>query len=308
MEQIVSSVIPVFAIVFVGYFAGRLGAFDQPQAAALNRFIFFFALPPLIFRIMATVPLSALDWRLVVAYLAGQVASVGVIVVLAVTVFRLTRAETLLAGFASGFSNHVFLVLPLVLWLLGEAGAVPVIIIITLDMVVIYGLTLVALEVVTGEAKGPADRLRLLFGAYGRNPQLAALVLGVLWAATGAPLPSAIESFTQLFGAAAAPCALFGLGAALSAVKLRENLTEPLTVIAAKLFLQPVVTFLAARAVGLDSQTTMIATLLAAAPTGANAFVFAQRFGVYVQRASTIVLVSTVIAVFTLSAIVAWGF
>ena len=59
---------------------------------------------------------------------------------------------------------------------------------------------------------------------------LADPVLGVLWAATGLPLCSAVDRFTQLLRAAAAPSALFGLGAALSAVKLSQNLGEPMAV------------------------------------------------------------------------------
>ena len=46
---------------------------------------------------------------------------------------------------------------------------------------------------------------------------------------------------------------------------------------------------------------TAVAVLSAALPAGANVFLLAQRYDVYVQRSATVVLVSTVASIATLS-------
>jgi malonate transporter and related proteins len=43
--------------------------------------------------------------------------------------------------------------------------------------------------------------------------------------------------------------------------------------------------------------------ILAALPTGALIFVLAQQYGIYVQRATSVILISTVVSVVTLSAL-----
>jgi malonate transporter len=68
-----------------------------------------------------------------------------------------------------------------------------------------------------------------------------------------------------------------------------------------KLVVQPLVTWWIAAAVGLDPFWTASAVILSALPTGALIFVLAQQYGVYVQRASAVILASTVVSVITLS-------
>ena len=55
-----NAVLPVFAVVAVGFAFGRGGLFDFSAALALNRFVFYAALPLLLFRLIATSSRQAL--------------------------------------------------------------------------------------------------------------------------------------------------------------------------------------------------------------------------------------------------------
>jgi malonate transporter len=69
---------------------------------------------------------------------------------------------------------------------------------------------------------------------------------------------------------------------------------------------QPLITWgLAATIFPMDPFWTASAVILAALPTGALTFVVAQRYGVYVERTSAVILVSTVVSVLTLSLLLA---
>jgi len=46
-----NAVLPVFAVVAVGFAFGRAGLFDFQAALIINRFVFFAALPLLLFRL-----------------------------------------------------------------------------------------------------------------------------------------------------------------------------------------------------------------------------------------------------------------
>ena len=72
-----------------------------------------------------------------------------------------------------------------------------------------------------------------------------------------------------------------------------------------KLFLHPAIVWLLASFVfRLQPIEIAVATMLAALPTGANAFILAQRYGIYIARAATGVLVATGLSVATAALLV----
>ena len=79
---------------------------------------------------------------------------------------------------------------------------------------------------------------------------------------------------------------------------------------ACKLAVQPLATWvIAVPVMGLPPFWAHSAVILAALPTGATVFVVAQRYGVYVQRSSALILISTVLSVASLSVLfLALGF
>lgn len=68
----------------------------------------------------------------------------------------------------------------------------------------------------------------------------------------------------------------------------------------------PALVWLVAWAMALSPLETAVAVMAAAMPTGANAFLLAQRYQVGAARSGATVLVSTVLSVVTLGVLVGW--
>jgi predicted permease len=149
LGQIINAVLPVFAIIGIGWMAGYRRVFDEKAAAVMNRFVFFFALPALIFRLLATAPIAEFSWPLLAAYFAGQLVVWLAAFAAMALIWKRPTAERVIGAASAGLPNHVFLALPIVIWLLGEAGTLPVLMIVALDSLVIYSLTLVLMEIAT---------------------------------------------------------------------------------------------------------------------------------------------------------------
>jgi predicted permease len=66
-----------------------------------------------------------------------------------------------------------------------------------------------------------------------------------------------------------------------------------------------VVWVLATQVFALAPIQVAVATILAALPSGANVFILAQRYGVYVERAATTILVTTALSVVTAALLLA---
>jgi predicted permease len=87
--------------------------------------------------------------------------------------------------------------------------------------------------------------------------------------------------------------ALFALGGTLAGQRLGEGWTPVLGMVVAKLVAYPALAWALLRAAGLDPGWVASGTLLAALPTAAYAFVFAQRFEAAPGRVSAAILLST---------------
>ncbi len=53
MSAVVNVALPVFAIILAGYLSARAGLLGQATSEALSRFVYWAALPPLLFPAMA---------------------------------------------------------------------------------------------------------------------------------------------------------------------------------------------------------------------------------------------------------------
>ncbi len=137
------------------------------------------------------------------------------------------------------------------------------------------------------------------------NPLVIALISGWLFSLSEAELPSLIDRVTELLSKAAPPCALFVVGGGMAryALRLEETRTPVLLVTLAKLVIMPLGVWLTCTYILQTSPLwTMIATLGAAMPSGANAFIFATKYGVGDRIAGNSILLTTMISLFTLSA------
>src|SRR5690606_30654484 len=102
--------------------------------------------------------------------------------------FRQRLSEMVMQGFGSSFSNGVLLALPLLIGLHGEPGAVPALMLFTLDVLAFSAVT-VLLEVARArESRGSASALaaaRVSGLAILSNPIIMATLIGILWGIAG---------------------------------------------------------------------------------------------------------------------------
>ena len=305
MSVVLQSVTPLFAVIFLGFFAGRAGFLGEAGIRGLGAFVFNFAIPPHVFRLMAETKLDQItEWGFLGGYFLAQaivfIAGAGI----GRLVFGMRIAEMTIQAFGSAFSNGVMLALPLLLWLYGDAGGVPALLIITLDVIVFSSVT-VLLELsrlgggrVGSQVVGHAARSVLV------NPIIMATVLGILYSLSGLALPGVVEQTLWFIGGAAAPSALFALGASLSLRRIAGSLGPAVTMVAAKLFLHPFLAFVAfAYLLELDPLWINAGVIFAACPVGLNVYVFAQHYEVAIETASSAILISTSLAMVTITAL-----
>jgi predicted permease len=188
---------------------------------------------------------------------------------------------------AGGYGNIGFMGPGLALATLGPAAAVPVALIFCCDNSILFTI----LPILMALAKP-------------QKTSLGATALEVLKRVALHPLIIALDRLMQFLQNAAAPCALFTLGVTVALRPLKKMPWEVPFLTLVKLAVHPMLVFLLLSLFGPFDQTWVYtAVLMAALPPALNVFVFARQYDVWVEQASSAVLVGTLVSVVTLTSV-----
>ncbi len=304
MTAILNVVLPVFGIVVAGYLCGRFKVLGGESSEALNRFVYYVAMPALFFVSMAGVELAVIFNGPFLTAVVGGMASVFVLaVVVARFAFRDRLGVLGLHGLTAIFANTGYMGIPLLTVTFGTEGTLAGVIATVFQgaFVIAAGAVILEIDLSGGGFRQVARSAGL---GVAKNPLLVAAVIGLLVSALALPIPAFLDRFCTILSNAAGPCALFAMGLFMAAHSFNTGFAEVGWLTTLKLIVHPLVTWiLAYHVVDLDPTWAASAVLLSALPTGALVFVLAQQYDVYVQRATAAIMVSTVLSLLTLSAL-----
>ena len=308
MSTTFAIILPIFGLILCGYVLGRTPLFTKEGIASLGNFVFYLAIPALLFRTLgqAQIP-DGIDYGILFAYF-GACGVIGIgSARLARSQFGIRLDEQSMFGMATTFSNTVMIGIPLMATAFGGRGLIPLLLIVAVHSVLLMSVPMIVIEFARGERGALTKTLRTTALAMIKNPVIMSMVVGIGYRLVGTDLPVPIDRFIDLLGRAAPPCALFALGASLIEFKVAGNLAESLMATAFKLIGLPLLVWLLSVYVfELEPLWTVVATLTAALPTGANVFILAQKYDIYLQRAASTVVISTALSVVTLSILLAY--
>ncbi|MGD1881421.1 MAG: AEC family transporter [Paracoccaceae bacterium] len=305
MLPILLKTLPFFALIGLGYGAGRTRFFTPEATAYLTRFVFYFALSAMLFRFSANLDFAQVwDLQLIWAYLLGTGATWWIAILVGRTRLQ-SMSVTAIEAQCAAIGNVGFLGVPMLTLLLGSAAIGPIMLALAVDLIVFSSLIVI---LITASREGGL-RLRLMWEipiGLAKNPMIVSISSGLIWSSAGLSIPQPLDEFLLLLGAAATPGALFAIGASL-ADKSAERLSLALWLSTCKLLIHPALVAVAVLYIfDVDPFAAGVVIAAAAMPVAGNVYILAQHYGIAPQRASAAILVSTMISVVTLTAVIAW--
>jgi len=166
----------------------------------------------------------------------------------------------------------------------------------------LYTAGILSMELSRREGAPIASALRTAGKRAATNPLLIGISLGLLGNVFGINLIEPVDAFTRMMAQAVLPAALFGLGGALNDYRIRDSWTHAASMSALKLFLQPAIAWLIMVPIfRVDHDVARFAVVLAAMPTGINAYVFATSYKRSVDIAANTILITTAVSVLSIS-------
>lgn len=304
MGDVVEVVLPVFALIVLGYAAVARKLVSDAALQGMTLFVFGLAAPALLFA-GGTRPHEG-SGGAALAFLPMAVLMFGLVVMAARRFFGLTLAEAALLSLACVFGNSVMMGVPIIIAAYGQPGVPPMLGILALQTLLLLGLATVVTEVGL-HANAPWRRV-LTSSVTGilRNPVVLSVIAAFIWMTLALPVPGVLRRTLELLGGAAPPLALFCLGGGLAGISATGAWKETAAIVSLKLVALPLLTWGLALVLGIAAIDTAVAVTMAALPTGANAFILARRYATGADRSGAAVVVSTALSILTLTVLIGY--
>ncbi len=308
MSAVLNTVAPVFGLIVLGYLAAWLRLLDPAAEKGLASFVFTIAIPALLFQTLASVTLPQGPSVLLLAAFMGAAAVTWGLATL-MTRIPLGRAfsDSASISMAATFGNTVMMGIPLTVGYFGDRAIAPLAGVIAVHAPIMWTVASLQNEALSqGGTRARGTVLRELMADLARNPVLIGIVLGTLWRTTGLDIPAIPDKIISYLAAAAIPGALFALGLSLAKHEIRGQMGTLAAITVLKLVVMPAIAwFLAGPVLGLPPLWTGVVVILAACPTGVNAFLFATRYERAVASVSGSIVLGTMLSILTIAALLA---
>ena len=303
IDVLLNALVPIFALMALGYFAGWIRDVDNHHVAELNALVMDFALPASLFVATASTSGAVLSeqWPLLVVFTVSMLALYALSYWMQRHLFGLESGEAAVQALTIALPNYAAAGLPLIAAVFGPAGTIYVALSIATGSIVLSPLTLATLE--TNRASAGGKDSAALLQAIGRSlckPIVLGPVLGIAFSLVGIPLPEALRRSLQLIGESAGGVALFLTGLILSAQRI-ELSTNMLSGTFLKNIVHPLLAAGLILMLPMDRDTARAVLLLCALPSGFFGILFGLRYGFESRVAGSTLIASSLASAATIA-------
>ena len=304
MLAVIQLVLPLFAIILLGFVAGKLARLPIEGLAWMNFYIIYAALPALFYQLLSTTPVSQFAQVGFIVISMGSTFTIFLLVYLIAKWRKKNQSEATIQGLAAAYGNVGYMGVPLGFAAFGPAAAVPVVLIFCFENAMHFIVAPLFMALDNGNQQTKLALIRHILVKIFTHPFIVATLAGVLASVFSFQMPEFANKTLDLLSQTAGPCALFAMGISAALRPLKRIPTELGYIIPMKLILHPVLMYglLVWLVPDLDPVWLYSAVLLATLPTATNVFVLAEQYGVWQERASSTIVISTLLAMVTVTA------
>lgn len=308
MHAILDIVLPVFALIGLGYLIARTKYLSGNVGDALADFVFKVAVPVLLMRSIATAQFEgASPWLFVVLYFC----SIAVVWFLATIVirwiFRRGARAAVISGVAAGFSNLVLLGIPLIERAYGQDGLQILLFLVGIHLPAMMSISTFLMEYAVRADGVESSPLKIsiigknLLRNLMVNPIIIGIFAGLIWRISGLGIGELPAQIMDLIARTTGPLALLSLGMGLIKYGIKGNVLPASCLAALSLIVMPATVYLIGTTVlVLPELWFQVALLAASCPTGVNAYLFANYFKIAEGLATNAIVLALLGSVITI--------
>ena len=229
MISSLSGLAPFPLLILLGMFFGVFKIFDLQNARTFNLFIFYVAIPCVIFEAVTKSNQENINFGLLASYFVMQTIAGLLAFYITHKFFLRTKTEAIIWGLSVALSNHVLIILPLSQIFFDDSISLHVSSIVVMDSVILISIVTLGLEYVS--------KIKVDLRKY---PLVIAVLVSVIVKSSGINLNDSIaETITSKLAQTTMPIGLISMGIILSHYLNRVLTSLTVTISFLKLLFAP---------------------------------------------------------------------
>lgn len=296
-------IFPIFFLVFLGWLFGRIGMLSPAFFKDANRFVFKITLPVTLYLEILSCGLPSSGGKLLLFVIPGILV---LFLLLTLAVPLLIRENDRRGALIQGVyrSNIAILGVPLIENMFGSDGISSLSVVMPFSIILYNILAVVILSIFApaDRKKKPSELIRSIAHSIVTNPLIIGIVLALLTSLLRIRLPMLAEKSLGYLSALTMPLALMTLGATFSVHKLKGRISLAISASLLRTVLVPLLFVTVGALLGFRNVELGVIFVVFASPTAVSSYIMAENMGSDHELAGQIVLITTLLSLFTLFA------
>ena len=293
--NIVSTIVPIFIVIFLGLVAKQRGFFTSDFLDQANRLVYYFAIPAMIFH---SISKATLRTQLNLSVIMISLFAILLITTVAWTVSRFLNIVRSSQGtfIQSSFHGNLgYIGLAVAFYYLGDNGLVKAAIIAGFVMILQNILAVIALQYHGQASRGRTSIITTLKTTMA-NPVILSALAGILFSLSGFQMPIIIGRALTIIKGMALPMALLIIGASLSFKKFKPRFWPVMVSCFLKVMMTPAIGLILFKLFSIDTSDYLPGLIILASPTATLTYIMAREIGGDSDFAVAAISVSTIIS------------
>ncbi len=292
---IILAIIPVFLIIFCGFFCARYQFVSSDFWRGAEKVTYFLLFPALLVSKIAVADLSQLDvfnsailiillYLILTAFLVALQAFIGF------PPFKFTSI------YQGGIRLNTYIGLSLVIALFGPDGLVVAIMLLTLMIPALNILCVLVLEIYHQQGDSHKKIAKRVVKSITNNPLILGCAAGVIINVFTLPIPIVFLETLDIFSKATLPLGLLTVGAALNLRAISAAIKPVVISSVAKFLILPIIAVILCHLFDVDTLTRNVLILLTLLPTASASYILARQLGGDYELMAAIITLQTLLA------------
>lgn len=293
----INAVLPVFLLIFLGYFLTKTGILTKKFSDVSSKFVFMIALPSLLFLNILKADFSGIfNVGLLKAIMFVFVSVLIIFLILTVYAKKSFDDEGKRGAFIQGCfrANYVMLGIPLIYNIASDEGVIAASLMAAFIIPYFNILAIIALSIHRKTSFRSVSVLII------KNPLIVSIILGVIASAIKIELPFVINKTVEMLSVIAIPLALLSIGVFFDFGRFLSQIKTVLMATAIKTVLIPLIFTPLAYLAGIRGVYLISIYVLLAAPTAVSSYIMAKGMDADSEIASGIIILTTAFSLVTL--------
>lgn len=308
MENLIFSLnatMPAFLLMVLGFVLRKVGWMSESFASQINKFVFRLPLPVLLVHQLGTTDFTAAwDGKFVLFCFVATILSIALVSVISGFVLSdpVKRGEFIQASYRS---SAALLGVAYITNIYGNSGMAPLMILGAVPLYNTMAVVVLTLSAARGEEGGEkgldAALIRKTLWGVITNPIIIGIIIGFAWSLLRIPMPGILDKTLTNVSSLASPLGLIAMGASVDTGKVGGELRPSVIAAFIKLILLCAIFLPVAAAAGFRQEKLVAILVMLGSATTVSSYVMATTMGHEGTLTSNTVVITTVMASFTLT-------